>query len=66
MKMSELRCLPDEVNWNETEFTKEMLDYLRAVYSIHPMIIDLLDEFALLQKQAKELQERIDSLQEEM
>lgn len=46
MKMS---CLPEGVNWNNKEFTKEMLDYMRAVYCMHPMVLDALDYIAELE-----------------
>ena len=35
---------------------QENLQYIRDVYCMHPMIIDLLDEFAMLQKQIEELE----------
>ena len=44
-----MSCLPEGVNWNNKEFTKEMLDYMRAVYCMHPMVLDALDYIAELE-----------------
>ena len=51
-----MTCFPDEVNWNNKEFTKEMLDYLRAVYCVHPMVLDALDYINSLESRIAELE----------
>jgi len=59
MKMS---CLPEGVNWNNKEFTKEMLDYMRAVYCMHPMVLDALDYIDSIESRIAELKAFIDQL----
>lgn len=61
MKMS---CLPEGVNWNNKEFTKEMLDYMRAVYCMHPMVLDALDYIDSIESRIVELEAENDELKE--
>jgi predicted nuclease with RNAse H fold len=61
MKMS---CLPEGVNWNNKEFTKEMLDYMRAVYCMHPMVLDALDYIDSIESRIAELEEKLAELVE--
>lgn len=44
------------------KFDKEDLDYIRAVYSVHPMVWDVLDELIRLQSQLVEKQAEIAAL----
>jgi len=62
--MNEMSCLPEGVNWSSKEFTKEMLDYMRAVYCMHPMVLDALDYINSLDAYVAELETFIDQLLE--
>jgi len=55
----EMTCFPDEVDWNKMEITKEMLDYLRDVYCMHPMVLDTLDYIASLEARIVELENKL-------
>ena len=59
-----MTCFPDEVNWNNKEFTKEMLDYLRAVYCVHPMVLDALDYINSLESRIAELEKDNDEFRQ--